>query len=109
MSLFKYILQLAFYHIYLKKNIWCTPVGKVVVWRCSVEKVFFEISQSSQENTLCQSLFFSKFLLKKRLWHMKFAKFLRTLFFTEHLRWLLLQLDLHNQQKGLQTFGKYQN
>ena len=50
---------------------------------------------------LCQSLFFNKVaglrpatLLKKRLWHrcfpMNFAKFLRTPFFTEHLRWLLL-------------------
>ena len=62
---------------------------------------------------LCQSLFFNKVadicarvsfliklqappatLLKKRLWHwcfpVNFAKFLRTPFFTEHLRWLLL-------------------
>ena len=50
---------------------------------------------------LCQSLFFNKLaglrpsaLLKKRLWHkcfpVKLAKFLRTPFFTEHLRWLLL-------------------
>ena len=50
---------------------------------------------------LCQSLFFSKVaglrpatLLKKRLWHrcfpVNFAKFLRTPFLTEHLRWLLL-------------------
>ena len=34
-------------------------------------------------------------LLKKRLWHKwfpeNFAKFLRTLFFIEHLRWLLLR------------------
>ena len=50
---------------------------------------------------LCQSLFFNKVadlmpatLLKKRLWHrcfaVNFAKFLRTLFLTEHLRGLLL-------------------
>ena len=50
---------------------------------------------------LCQSLFFNKVaglrpatLLKKRLWHrcfpVKFAKFLRTPFFIEHLWWLLL-------------------
>ena len=50
---------------------------------------------------LCHSLFFNKFaglrpttLLKKRLWHrrfpLKFAKFLRSPFFTEHLWWLLL-------------------
>ena len=51
---------------------------------------------------LCQSLFFNKVaglrpatLLKKRLWHrcfpVNFAKFLRTSFLTEHLRWLLLR------------------
>ena len=39
---------------------------------------------------LCQSLFFNKVAgLKKRLWkryfHVNFAKFLRTPFFTEHL------------------------
>ena len=50
---------------------------------------------------LCQSLFCNKVaglrpatLLKKRLWHrcfpVNFAKFLRTPFLTEHLRWLLL-------------------
>ena len=43
---------------------------------------------------LCQSVFFRPAtLLKKRLWHTCFpvnsAKFLRTPFFTEHLRWLL--------------------
>ena len=50
---------------------------------------------------LCQSLFFNKVtglrsttLLKKRLWHrcfsVNFVEFLRTLFLTEHLQWLLL-------------------
>ena len=50
---------------------------------------------------LCQSHFFNKVaslrlatLLKKRLWHrffpVNFAKFLRTLFLTEHLWWLVL-------------------
>ena len=47
---------------------------------------------------LHQSLFFNKvaglFLLKKRLLHrcfpVNFAKFLKTPFLTEHLRWLLL-------------------
>ena len=49
---------------------------------------------------LCQSFFFNKVaglrpatLLKKRLWHrffpVNFAKFLRTPYFTKHLRWLL--------------------
>ena len=55
---------------------------------------------------LCQSLFFNKVaglrsaaLFKKRLWHrcfpVNFAIFLRTPFFTEHLRWLLLDQILH--------------
>ena len=43
---------------------------------------------------LCQ-ISFLKTLLEKRLWHRCFpvnlAKFLRTLFLTEHLRWLLLK------------------
>ena len=45
---------------------------------------------------LSQSLFYNKVagLLKKRLWHrcfhVNFAKFLKTSFFREHLRWLLL-------------------
>ena len=54
---------------------------------------------------LRQSLFFNKVanlrpatLLKNRLWHrcfpVNFTKFLRTPFFTEHLRWLLLILDI---------------
>ena len=52
---------------------------------------------------MCQSLFLKKAaglrpatLLKKRLWYrcfsVNFAKFLRTSFLTEHLRWLLLEL-----------------
>ena len=51
---------------------------------------------------LCQSLYLNKvagmrsaILLKKRLWHrcfpVKFAKFPRTTFLTEHLQWLLLR------------------
>ena len=60
---------------------------------CSVKKVFLEISQNSQENTCARVSF-----LIKRLWHrcfpMNFAKFLRTPFLTEHLRWLLLTLIL---------------
>ena len=52
---------------------------------------------------LCQSLFFNKVvglrpatLIKKKLWQRcfpgNFAKFLRTSFLTEHLRWLLLDI-----------------
>ena len=69
---------------------------EAVAQTCSAKKVFLEISQNSQENT-CASLYFNKVagltLSKQRLWQyfpVTFAKFLRTLFLTEHLRWLLL-------------------
>ena len=65
---------------------------EAVVQRCSVKKVFLEISQNSQEKTFATV----SFLLKKRLWHgsfpVNFEKFLRTSFYIEHLRWLLLYL-----------------
>ena len=61
--------------------------AEAVVWRCSVEKVLLKILQNSQECT-CVTL------LKKTLCHscfpVNFAKFLRTPFFTEQFRWLLL-------------------
>ena len=62
------------------------------------KKVFLEISQNAQESTCVRISFLIKAqpatLLKKRLWHscfpVNFVKFLRTLFLTEHLWWLLL-------------------
>ena len=78
-------------------------------YRSSRPEVFYKKSvlRSSAKFTekhLCQSLFFNKVaglrpatLLKKRPWHRCFpvnlAKFLRTPFFTEHFRWLLLALN----------------
>ena len=64
---------------------------EAVARRCSVKKVFLEISQNSQENT-CVRVFFSNVpglrpatLLKKKLWHrcfsVNFAKSLRPLFY----------------------------
>ena len=61
---------------------------------------------------LCQSLFFNKVvdlrsatLLKKRLGNrcfpVNFAKVLRTPFFTEHLRWLLLNATAIEVKKHL--------
>ena len=58
---------------------------------------------------LCQSLFFNKvaslrpaILLKKGLWPrcfpVSFVKFLRTPFFIEHLRWLLLKVSATSQR-----------
>ena len=54
--------------------------------RCSMKKVFLEISQNFKRKHLCQSIFFNKVtglgLLKRRLWHrsfhVNFEKFLRT-------------------------------
>ena len=62
---------------------------EAVAKKCSVKKVFIEILQNSRENTCARVSF-----LIKRLWHrcflVNFVKFLRTLFLTEHLWWLLL-------------------
>ena len=71
------------------------------IQRCSVKKVFLEISRNSQENARARVSFFNKVaglrtatLLEKRLWQrcfpVNFAKFLGTPSFTEHLWWLLL-------------------
>ena len=63
--------------------------------RCSVKKVFLEISPNSQENT-CTRVSFLKTLQALGLWHrcfpVNFAKFLRSPFFIEHLWWLLLKV-----------------
>ena len=86
---------------------------QAVARRCSIKKVFREISQNSQENTCARVSLLIKLqgsdlqlyqkrnsgtrpatLLKKRLWHwcfpVNFAKFLRTPFLTKYLWWLLL-------------------
>ena len=69
--------------------------------RCSVKKVFLKDSQNSQEST-CSGSLVSSFKPEeyfgterhKRPWYrcfpINFAKFLRTPFFIEHLRWLVL-------------------
>ena len=63
--------------------------AEAVLWSCSVEKVFLEISQK-----FCGPAT----LFKKRPWPrcfpMNFAKFLRTPFFTEHLWWLVLNMGV---------------
>ena len=73
--------------------------------RCSIKKVFLEISQNSKENTCAKVSFLIKLqtapatLLKRRLWHrcfaVNFAKFLRAPFVTEHLWWLLLLIPFN--------------
>ena len=75
---------------------------EAVAQRCSVRKGVLRNFTKFTGKHLWQSLFFNKVaglrpatLLKKRLWHrcfpVKFAKFLRTPFLTEHLQWLLLK------------------
>ena len=79
-------------HLYSKESsqsmIWLL-IPEAVIQRCSVKKVFLEISQNSPRKCLRPAT-----LLKKRLWHrcfsVNFAKFLGTPFLTEHLWCLLL-------------------
>ena len=90
-----------------------TLIKEVIVRRCSLEKMFLEILQNSQETTCTRVPFLIKLqacarvsfltklpatLLKKRLWHgcfpVNFAKYLRTPFLTKHFWWLLLELHL---------------
>ena len=77
--------------------------AEAVAQRCTVEKMFLEISQNSQENTCTKVSFFTKVvglrpatLSKRRPRHryspVNFVKFLRTTFITEHLRFLLLEM-----------------
>ena len=64
---------------------------EAVIQRSSVNKVFLEISQNSQESACTRVS-----LLIKRLWQrcfpVNFVKFIRTSFFIEHPWWLLLKL-----------------
>ena len=72
----------------IKRTEAITRFWEAVVRKCSVTKVFLEISQNSQENTCARVSFIIKMqvwpatLLKKRLWHrclpVNFVKSLRT-------------------------------
>ena len=74
--------------------------AEVAVRRCSVKKVFLKLSRNSQES-ICVGVSFSitlqacfiKKRLRNRCFPVNFAKFLRTPFYIEHLRWLLLQME----------------
>ena len=73
-------------------------VTDVVAQRCSIKKVFLEISKNSQENTFATEYFFKiklqaqacNFIEKETLAQVIFAKFLRTPIFTVNLWWLLM-------------------
>ena len=100
--------QTTFHRIIIYKFVW------IYLGRSSCPEVFCkkDVLRNIAKLTgkhLCQSLFFDKvaglrllFVLKKRLWYgcspVNFVKFLRALFLTEHLRWLLLSgPTLHKQ------------
>ena len=75
----------------------CIVFTEAVAQRCSVNKVFLETSQNSQKNTCARVSFLiklqasvSKFIKKETL----AARFLRTPFFKEYFRWLLLCINL---------------
>ena len=71
--------------------------------RCSVRKGVLGNFANFTGKHQCQSLFFNKVALKKRLWHrcfpVNFAKCLSTPFFKEHLRWLLLEIHWRREEK----------
>ena len=83
--------------------------SEAVMRRCSVKKVFLEISQNSQENTCARV----SFILKERLWHkcfpVNFAKFLRSpfSFLIEHLWCLLLLLVISKFSQQVFTYWEW--
>ena len=77
------------------KGLFFETISEALTQRCSVKKVFLEISWNSQENTCTGVIFRPATLLKKILWRwcfpVNFVKFLRTLFLKGHLWRLLLR------------------
>ena len=69
--------------------------------RCSVKKVFLQISQNSQEITSGTGE------NRHRCFPENFAKFLRTVFIIEQLRWLLLYMHMDNTSFPYLISNKY--
>ena len=77
---------------------------EAVSWRCSVKKVFLEISRNSRENTCARVSFLIKLQAEAynfikneplaQVFSCEFCEILRTPFFSEHLRWLLLVVTI---------------
>ena len=67
---------------------------EAAVQRCSVKKVFLEISQNSQENTCARVCNFIKKETLAQLFSCEFCEISKNIFFTEHLWWLLLLILL---------------
>ena len=69
--------------------------SEAVVRRCSVKKVFLEISKDSRKNTCARVSFLIKLQASaSRCSPANFAKLIRTPFFTEHFWWLLLKIKM---------------
>ena len=78
-------------------------LSEVIAHRCSLKKVLQKISENPQENTSARVSSFIKFqadpcnFIKETLaqvFSCEFCEILRTLFFIEHIRWLLLYIGL---------------
>ena len=71
---------------------------EAVVRKCSVKKVFLQISQNSLENTCARDSFLIKFIKKETLaqaFSCEFCEISKNTFFIEHLRWLLLYTHIN--------------
>ena len=99
--------------IWINEHFWaCCPLLKLLGWEFlpegvfrtySVKKVFLGILLNSQENTCARDSFLNK-VPGLRPTPVNFMKFLRTTFFTEHLRWLLLSFWMVVTQSRILTF-----
>ena len=98
---------------YQKNKVFYAEITEAAVGRCSVKKVFLEISRNAQENTSAPAT-----LLKKKLWDgcfpVNFAKFLRTSFLQNTSGRLLLKRHLKVGAKIYLSLGNtskkfYQN
>ena len=95
-SSFHYFIYDHFYYLSLFCNVWASVCSfKTIEDRSSRPELFCKkgILRNSEKftgNHLCQRHFFNKVAALRRF-PVSFVKFLRTTFFTEHLRWLLLR------------------
>ena len=70
-----------------------SSILEAVAQRCPVKKVFWEISQNSQENTCAGASFLIKLIKKETLaqvFSCEFCEIYKNTFLKAHLRWLLL-------------------
>ena len=75
-----------------------------VAQRCSVRKVFLEISQNSLENTCVRVSFLIKKETLAKVFSCEFCAIFKNTFFIEQLRWLLL-LTLDSQTSQFPNFA----